>query len=42
MNLIELGTYKIDYTVYDSWGRGTLKTVNIKVEAKVRDNEINV
>ena len=38
----ELGTYKIDYTVYDSWGRGTLKTVNIKVEAKVRDNEINV
>ena len=23
-------------------GRGTLKTVNIKVEAKVRDNEINV
>lgn len=38
----ELGTYKIDYTVYDSWGRGTLKTVNITVEAKVRDNEINV
>ena len=38
----ELGTYKIDYSVYDSWGRGTLKTVNIKVEAKVRDNEINV
>ena len=38
----ELGTYNIDYTVYDSWGRGTLKTVNITVEAKVRDNEINV
>ena len=38
----ELGTYKIDYTVYDSWGRGTLKTVNITVESKVRDNEINV
>ena len=38
----ELGTYKIDYSVYDSWGRGTLKTVNITVESKVRDNEINV
>ncbi len=39
----EIGTYKIDYNIYDTWGRGTTKNVvNITVESKVRDNEINV
>ena len=37
-----LGTYDIEYVLYDSWGRGILKEVTITVESKVRDNKIEV
>ncbi|MBQ3421390.1 MAG: DUF5011 domain-containing protein, partial [Romboutsia sp.] len=37
-----LGTYDIEYVLYDSWGRGVLQELTITVESKVRDNEIEV
>ena len=38
----KLRNYKVEYKLYDSWGRATLKESNIKVESKVRENEIQV
>ena len=38
----KLGTYKVEYKLYDTWGRGTLKEASINVESKVRENEIEV
>ena len=37
-----LGTYNVEYVLYDNWGRGILKEVTIKVESKVRENKIEV
>ena len=38
----KLGTYKVEYKLYDTWGRATLKEASINVESKVRENEIEV
>ena len=38
----KLGTYKVEYKLYDNWGRATLKEASINVESKVRENEIEV
>ena len=38
----KLGTYKVEYKLYDTWGRATLKETSINVESKVRENEIEV
>ena len=38
----KLGTYKVEYKLYDTWGRATLKEAIINVESKVRENEIEV
>ena len=38
----KLGTYKVEYKLYDTWGRATLKEASINVESKVRENEIEI
>ena len=38
----KLGTYKVEYKLYDTWGRAILKEASINVESKVRENEIEV
>ena len=38
----KLRNYKVEYKLYDSWGRATLKESTIKVESKVRENIIQV
>ncbi len=38
----KLGNYKVEYKLYDTWGRATLKEASINVESKVRENEIEV
>ena len=38
----KLGTYKVEYKLYDTWRRATLKEASINVESKVRENEIEV
>ena len=37
-----IGTYNIEYVLYDSWGRAVLQELTITVESKVRENEIEV
>ena len=37
-----IGTYKIEYILHDSWGRSTLQEVTITVESKVKENSIEV
>ena len=37
-----LGTYDVDYVLYDSWGRGALENITMTVESKVRENKIEV
>lgn len=32
----------MEYKLYDTWGRATLKEASINVESKVRENEIEL
>ena len=41
-NFDEVGTYNIEYKLYDSWNRETIERSTVKVESKVRENEIEV
>ena len=41
-NFDKVGVYKVEYKLYDSWGRATLKESTINVQSKVRENEIEV
>ena len=41
-NFDEVGTYDIEYKIYDSWNRETIERSTLKVESKVRENEIEV
>ena len=41
-NFDEVRTYNIEYKLYDSWNRETIERSTIKVESKVRENEIEV
>ena len=38
----KVGIYEVEYKIYDSWGRATLKKSTINVQSKVRENEIEV
>ncbi len=38
----QVGKYKLRFMLVDSWGRATLKEVDISVESKVKLNDINV
>lgn len=38
----QVGKYKLSFMLVDSWGRVTLKEVDISVESKVKENDINV
>ncbi|WP_297713311.1 immunoglobulin-like domain-containing protein [Clostridium sp.] len=38
----QVGKYKLSFMLVDSWGRVTLKEVDISVESKVKLNDINV
>ena len=41
-NFDEVRTYNIEYKLYDSWNRETVERSTVKVESKVRENEIEV
>ena len=41
-NFDEVRTYNIEYKLYDSWNRETIERSTVKVESKVRENEIEV
>ncbi|WP_302569815.1 immunoglobulin-like domain-containing protein [uncultured Clostridium sp.] len=41
-NFNKVGTYKVKYVLYDKWERATMIETTVKVESKVRENEIKV
>ena len=41
-NFNKVGTYKVKYVLYDKWERATMIETTVKVESKVRENEIEV
>ena len=41
-NFDKVGTYKVKYLLYDKWERATVIETTVKVESKVRENEIEV
>ncbi len=41
-NFDKVGTYKVKYVLYDKWERATMIETTVKVESKVRENEIEV
>ena len=41
-NFNKVGTYKVKYVLYDKWERVTMIETTVKVESKVRENEIEV
>ena len=38
----KVGTYKVNYLLYDKWARTTMIETTVKVESKTRENEIKV
>ena len=41
-NFNKVGTYKVKYVLYDKWERASMIETTVKVESKVRENEIEV
>ena len=41
-NFDKVGTHKVKYVLYDKWERATMIETTVKVESKVRENEIEV
>ena len=41
-NFNKVGNYKVKYVLYDKWERATMIETTVKVESKVRENEIEV